>query len=62
MSGQRMARTTCVVTGKKAYRSYWEARSASYDIRHQTSQDHGRPYRCHDCHGWHLGKSSFEIR
>ncbi len=56
-----MARTTCVVTGKKAYRSYWEARAASNDIRHQSGQDHGRPYRCVECTGWHLGKSNLSV-
>ena len=56
-----MARTTCTTTGKRAYRSYWEARSAATDIRHQMGQDHGRPYRCHQCHGWHLGKSNLSL-
>jgi hypothetical protein len=56
-----MAKTTCTSTGKKRYRDYWHARSAASEIRHQTGQIHGRPYRCHACHGWHLGKSDLTV-
>ena len=57
MKPHRIARTVCTSTGKKVYASYWEARHAAQDIRHQMNQDHGRPYRCTGCGGWHLGKS-----
>lgn len=62
MKRERMGRTTCAPTGKKRYRGYWEARAAAGEIRHQTGDDHGKPYRCDECGGWHLGRSSFQIR
>ena len=57
-----MAKTVCTATGKRRYRTYWDARAAANTIRHQSGEIHGRPYGCHECHGWHLGKSSFQIR
>jgi hypothetical protein len=59
MKKERFARTLCVKTGKHRYDSYWEARAAAQDIRNSLDEDHGRPYRCADCGGWHLGRSSF---
>ena len=57
MRSERFARTTCTATGKRRYPGYWEARAAANDIRHQTGESHGHPYRCGSCSGWHLGKS-----
>jgi hypothetical protein len=62
MRNERMAKTTCTATGKRRYRSYWDARAAANTIRHQTGESHGRPYGCHECHGWHLGNSTFQFR
>lgn len=53
-----MARSVCTKTGKKRYPSYWQARAAANDIRHQSGEQHGTPYQCDHCRGWHLGKSS----
>ena len=47
----------CAATGKRRYVSYWAARQASLEIRRE-GQDHGRPYSCDECAGWHLGRSS----
>ena len=58
MKPRRIARTVCGPTGKRRYISYWEARQASLQIRRETDQDHGTPYRCEECGGWHLGSSS----
>jgi hypothetical protein len=57
----RSARTLCVATGKRRYPGYWEARAAANDIRNQTGESHGRPYKCSSCHGWHLGNSELVI-
>lgn len=57
MRSERIGRITCAETGKKRYPGYWEARAAVNEIKHQLGQDHGRPYRCASCAGWHLGKS-----
>lgn len=57
MRSERSVRTMCTATGKRRYPGYWEARAAANDIRHQTGESHGRPYKCLACGGWHLGKS-----
>jgi hypothetical protein len=59
MKKERFARSLCVRTGKRKYDSYWEARAAAQDIKNSLDEDHGRPYRCAECGGWHLGRSSF---
>ena len=59
MKKERFARTLCPTTGKQRYDSYWTARAAAQDIRTSVGEDHGRPYKCTDCGGWHLGRSRF---
>lgn len=57
MKPERVGRSVCSATGgKRRYASYWEARAAARQIRDETSSDHGRPYRCDRCDGWHLGR------
>lgn len=48
-------RSICARTGKKRYDSYFEARQARDAIKHQTGEEHGKPYSCSSCDGWHLG-------
>lgn len=50
-------RTVCTATGKRRYGSYFEAKAASREIRATMYEDHGAPYRCGSCKGWHLGRS-----
>ncbi len=59
MKGQRIGRSVCAKTGKVKHASYFAARNAAREVRDQTGQEHGRPYRCGDCGGWHLGRSSW---
>jgi hypothetical protein len=47
----------CTATGKRRYPSYSDARRAATEIRNEMDQDHGRPYRCDECGGWHLGRT-----
>jgi hypothetical protein len=51
-------RTLCSATGKMRYESYFEAKFAAAAIREETHEDHGTPYSCSDCGGWHLGRAS----
>jgi hypothetical protein len=51
------SRKMCPGTGKRRYDSYFAAKAASREIRDTMYEDHGNPYRCDDCDGWHLGRS-----
>ncbi|MGH2731163.1 MAG: hypothetical protein ACRDJI_11235 [Actinomycetota bacterium] len=53
-------RSICAKTGKKRYSSYFEAKQADASIRRDVGEDHGSPYACERCGGWHLGRSSSE--
>jgi hypothetical protein len=59
MKKERFSRTLCTKTGKQRYDSYWDARAAAQNIKDTLAEDHGRPYRCDGCGGWHLGRSRF---
>lgn len=50
-------RTLCRATGKRRYDPYLAAKAASREIRDTMYEDHGNPYRCGECNGWHLGRS-----
>lgn len=51
----RIGRTICSITGKHRYPDYFAARDAAETIARTTGEDHGRPYRCDACKGFHLG-------
>ncbi|MGH2694407.1 MAG: hypothetical protein ACRDJJ_06260 [Actinomycetota bacterium] len=50
-------RSTCAKTGKRRYGSYFEARQAAASIRSDVGEEHGKPYECTHCRGWHLGRT-----
>jgi hypothetical protein len=50
-------RIICAKTGKRRYDSYFEAKHSAASIRHEVREEHGTPYRCEHCGGWHLGRS-----
>lgn len=56
------ARSICASTGKRRYATYFEAKAAAREIRDTMSEDHGDPYRCDECAGWHLGRSQDVLR
>ena len=56
MRRERFAKSLCPATGKVRYRTYFDARAAASDIRYNFKEDHGHPYRCSECDGFHLGR------
>ncbi|MFN2524789.1 MAG: hypothetical protein ABR505_00770 [Actinomycetota bacterium] len=50
-------RSVCSATGKRRYGNWFEARDAAELIKREASEDHGRPYRCEHCGGFHLGRA-----
>lgn len=57
MAGGPRRRSVCAATGKRRYASYFEAKAAAREIRDTMYEDHGNPYRCDECGGFHLGRS-----
>jgi hypothetical protein len=49
-------RFICAETGKRRYDSYFEAKQAAASIHRESGEDHGKPYACGHCNGWHLGR------
>ncbi|HEX2241269.1 MAG TPA: hypothetical protein VHJ82_09040 [Actinomycetota bacterium] len=56
MDHRGQGRSICAETGKRRYADWFEARDAAELIKHEMAEDHGRPYHCEHCGGFHLGR------
>jgi hypothetical protein len=49
-------------SGKKRYNSYWGANRASKRLLRHRDGTKANPYRCEDCHNWHVGNTAGKLR